>query len=121
MRLQETAEQLAPLLPSLLAFPVRMHLRAAVRHHALERRPEGVMALSGTRHMAVGFADLVGFTALSEHASVAESGAVATRLARLAASAAEPPVRLTKLIGDAAMLVSDDPVGAMERRSRRAR
>jgi adenylate cyclase len=111
MRLHETAEQLAPLLPFLLAFPVRMHLRSAVRNHALERQGQNLMALSGTRHMAVGFADMVGFTARSEGISVAESGALASVLERLASTVAEPPVRLVKLIGDAAMLISDEPRG----------
>jgi adenylate cyclase len=108
--LQEIAERLTPLLSSLLAFPVRMHLRTAIRNHALELRTSEVLALSGTRHMAVGFADVVGFTAMSQAGSPTESGGLATRLERLAASVAEPPVRLIKLIGDAAMLVCDHPV-----------
>jgi adenylate cyclase len=108
MQLEEIAEQLAPLLPTLLAFPVRMHLRDAIRHQALEQSGRGVEALSGTRELAIGFADLVGFTALSERLTLAESGGIAARLEDLAGSAAEPPVRLVKLIGDAAMLVSDD-------------
>jgi adenylate cyclase len=109
MRLQEIAEQLTPLLPFLLALPVRMHLRAAIRNHALERRGQDVIALSGRRRMAVGFADMVGFTALSQDSSVVESGGLAAELESLAAAVAEPPVRLIKLIGDAAMLVSDQP------------
>jgi adenylate cyclase len=114
MRLQEIAEQLAPLLPVLLALPVRMHLRVAIRRHALERPSQEVIGLSGTREMGVGFADMVGFTELSETVSIADSAIVATRLERLAAAVAEAPVRLIKLIGDAAMLVSDEPVALVE-------
>ena len=60
-------------------------------------------------HAACAFADLVGFTRLGERRPVDELGAVAERLADMAASVAEPPVRLVKTIGDAAMLVSPEP------------
>jgi adenylate cyclase len=109
MRLEELAEQLTPLLPSLLAFPVRMHLRDAIRYHALERSDKAIGDLTGTRELTIGFADLVGFTSLTEQGSPAESESMAARLESLAASVAEPPVRLTKLIGDAVMLVSVEP------------
>jgi len=118
MRLEEVAEQLTPLLPTLLAFPVRMHLRDAVRHQALERRGAAIGSLARTRRMAIGFADLVGYTELSERATLAESGNVARRLEELASTVAEPPVRLVKLIGDAAMLVSDETLPLAEAMSR---
>jgi adenylate cyclase len=108
MRLEEIAEQLIPLLPTLLAFPVRMQVRDAVRRQAVQRSGEGVGALAGTRRMAIAFADLVAFTALSERESLAATSAIAARLETLASDAAVAPVRLVKLIGDAAMFVSDD-------------
>jgi adenylate cyclase len=55
------------------------------------------------------FADLVGFTRLGGEVEVHELGSVAGQLAELAASVIEPPVRLIKTIGDAAMFVSPDP------------
>jgi adenylate cyclase len=58
--------------------------------------------------MAIAFADLVAFTALSERESLAATSAIAARLETLASDAAVAPVRLVKLIGDAAMFVSDD-------------
>jgi adenylate cyclase len=59
--------------------------------------------------VAVCFADLVGFTKLGEQIATEELGLVAGRLNELATAVAEPPVRLVKLIGDAALLVSGDP------------
>lgn len=109
MRLQEIAEQLVPMLPQLLAFPVRMHLRDAIRHHALEGQGVAVENLAGSRRMAVAFSDLVGFTELSERLSLQEADAVAARLEEAAARVTEPPVRLVKLIGDAVMLTADEP------------
>jgi adenylate cyclase len=62
----------------------------------------------------VSFADLVGFTKLGEELPPEELGRVAGRLGELAADVAEPPVKLVKTIGDAAMLVSPD-AGALVR------
>ena len=55
------------------------------------------------------FADLVGFTRLGEEVAPDELGRLAVRLEALAGDAAEPPVRLVKTIGDAAMLASPQP------------
>jgi adenylate cyclase len=65
--------------------------------------------IAGAEEIAVCFADLVGFTRLGGEVEVEELGSVARGLARLAAEAAEPPVRLIKTIGDAAMFVSPNP------------
>lgn len=108
MRLEEVAEQLTPLVPDLVAFPVRQHLRNALRQQTLERHEGGAEAIKGTRRMAIGFADLVGYSSLSERAALSESSRVAAKLEELAAAVADPPVRLIKLIGDEAMLVSDE-------------
>jgi adenylate cyclase len=70
--------------------------------------------LAGAEEIAVCFADLVGFTRLGGEVEVEELGSVARGLARLAADAAEPPVRLIKTIGDAAMFVSPDPGALVE-------
>jgi adenylate cyclase len=59
--------------------------------------------------VAICFADLVGFTRLGEEVPPDELGRLAARLETLAAEVAEPPVRLVKTIGDAAMLASVEP------------
>ena len=65
--------------------------------------------LPGSREVAVCFADLVGFTRLGEEVAPEELGHLAARLEALAADAAEPPVKLVKTIGDAAMLTAPEP------------
>jgi adenylate cyclase len=85
-----------------------MQIRDAVRHQVFERSGRRIEALADTRDMAIAFADLVGFTALSEDAPLTRSTEVAARFEEHASSVAAHPVRLVKLIGDAAMLVSDE-------------
>jgi adenylate cyclase len=87
---------------------------AAFKAHLRDSVARGMLGLAelesgdvgGAQEMAVCFADLVGFTRLGGQVEVRELGTVAGRLGRLAASLAEPPVRLVKTIGDAAMFVS---------------
>ena len=64
--------------------------------------------IAGTTELSVCFADLVEFTRLGEEIAPEELGAVAGRFEEMANAVAEPPVRLVKMIGDAAMLVSAD-------------
>jgi adenylate cyclase len=63
---------------------------------------------------AVCFADLVGFTRLGSELETQTLGDVVGAFGELAARAAEPPVRLVKTIGDAAMLVSREPAPLVE-------
>jgi adenylate cyclase len=64
---------------------------------------------AGVRTVAVGFADIVGFTELGEQLSAIELGHLAELLAAGTHEVLMPPVRLSKTIGDAVMLVSPDP------------
>ena len=70
--------------------------------------------IEATTEVAVCFADLVGFTKLGEQLETEELGLIAGRLEELATAVAEPPVRLVKLIGDAAMLVCGDTAAMVE-------
>ena len=54
------------------------------------------------------FVDMVGFTRLGAQIDPQELGSLASRLAELATDVTEPPVRLVKTIGDAAMFVSPE-------------
>jgi len=62
--------------------------------------------VSATHEVTVCFADLVGFTRFGERRPAEDLGRVAERLGALVSDLAEPPVRLVKTLGDAAMLVS---------------
>ncbi|MFL5840414.1 MAG: adenylate cyclase regulatory domain-containing protein [Thermoleophilaceae bacterium] len=69
---------------------------------------------SDATKVSVAFADLAGFTRLGEQVAPGELGGIAGRLTALATDAASPPVRLVKMIGDAAMLVSPEPRPLLE-------
>jgi len=94
----------------------------AFRAHMLEQIRRDVLGAAdiasgqpGTAtDISVCFADLVGFTKLGEQVETEELGLIAGRLDELATAVAEPPVRLVKLIGDAAMLVSTDATAMVE-------
>ena len=106
---------LQPLIDELMALGLRVHFREAVRDAAIagaERSGRG--GALGTRDIAVGFADLVGFTRLGEELPPEHLERVAARLTTLAAIAADPPVRVVKAIGDAVMLVAPEPVALLE-------
>jgi adenylate cyclase len=107
-RFAERSAALVPMLGPMLEQMLRLHLRHAVGTEALGADERAAGTLPAAREVAVAFADLVGFTRLGEEVPPAELGAIAERLAALAGDLAEPPVRLVKTIGDAAMLVSPD-------------
>lgn len=82
------------------------HLRQLIRSEVVGRAPATGLEVPGTREVTVSFADLVGFTKLGEEVAATDLGHIATRFAALASDAARPPVRLVKMIGDAAMFVA---------------
>jgi adenylate cyclase len=87
------------------------HLRDAVRRGMIRRAERETRHVLGEQDMAVCFADLVGFTRLGGELEAQELGGVAARFGQLAGEVINPPVRLVKTIGDAAMLVSPEPGG----------
>jgi adenylate cyclase len=109
VRFAELAEQLTPTLTPVLTAAYRAHLRESVRRGMLGRSERETGQLGETQEITVGFADLVGFTRLGGEVELEELGSVAGRLAALAGDVTEPPVRLIKTIGDAAMFVSPKP------------
>lgn len=99
------AEQLNPILEDVVQYLLRAQQVAQLR--------QGVFDLAGlatgSSKISVAFADLAGFTRLGEQVAADQLGSVAGRLGALAADTAQPPVRLVKMIGDAAMFVSPEP------------
>jgi adenylate cyclase len=106
LRFAELAEQLTPATAPILLAAFNAHLRAAVSRAMLGRAELASGDALGSQELTICFADLVGFTRLGNQVEVLELGTVAGRLADLAASITESPVRLIKTIGDAAMFVS---------------
>jgi adenylate cyclase len=100
---------LYPLVDPLISSMLALHLRHATQSTVVNELERLGGRLPGSREVAVCFADLVGFTRLGEEVPPDELGHLAVRLETLAADAAEPPVRLVKTIGDAAMLTSPAP------------
>ncbi|MFZ0040616.1 MAG: adenylate cyclase regulatory domain-containing protein [Solirubrobacteraceae bacterium] len=112
LRFATLAEQLTPATVPILVAGFKAHLRESVQRAVLGRAQLETGATARAQDLAVCFADLVGFTRLGGQVEVSELGSVAGRMARLAASVSEPPVRLIKTIGDAALFVSPE-VGPM--------
>jgi adenylate cyclase len=102
----QAARELGPLMGRRLEYVFKVQLRELVRSEVVSRAELVSGEVPGSETVAVGFADLVGFTKLGEELPPEEIGRVAGRLGELAQDVVEPPVRLVKTIGDAVMLVS---------------
>jgi adenylate cyclase len=107
-RLAEGARELGPMMGPLLEYVLNLHLREQVRSDVIGRAEITAGQLPGAQDVTACFADMVGFTKLGEELPPEELGALTGRLGELARDVADPPVRLVKMIGDAAMLVSPD-------------
>jgi len=112
LRFASVAEQMLPVFDPTLSYAFRAHMLEQIRRDVIAATDLASGEISGTAEVAACFADLVGFTKLGEQVATEELGLVTGRLDELATAAAEPPVRLVKLIGDAAMLISTE-VGPM--------
>ena len=107
-RLAEGARSLGPMMGPVLEYVLNLHLREQVRSDVIGRAEIASGRLPGAQEVSACFADMVGFTKLGEELPPEELGAITGRLGELASDVASPPVRLVKMIGDAAMLVSPD-------------
>jgi adenylate cyclase len=106
IRLAKAAELLTPMASEIFDHAFRVHQLEVLRSEVVGSEQIESGKLAGSQEYTIAFADLVGFTKLGERLDPDEYGRVTERLAELAAEIAEPPVRLVKLIGDAAMLAS---------------
>jgi adenylate cyclase len=113
-RYADAARGLAPLLTRTLDHVLRLHLREQIRSEVLGQADLAAGRLPGGREVTACFADMVGFTRLGERVSAEELGPVTGRLTEMAGSVARGPVKLVKMIGDAAMLVSPDNDALLE-------
>ncbi|HEX6714770.1 MAG TPA: adenylate cyclase regulatory domain-containing protein [Thermoleophilaceae bacterium] len=105
VRWAAAAKELNPILEEVVRYLLRAQQVAQLRQGVFDLAGLG----TGSTKVSVAFADLAGFTRLGEQVAADQLGSVAGRLTALAADTARPPVRLVKMIGDAAMLVSPEP------------
>ena len=103
-RFRGAAQTLTPMIGEALAYVFNLHLREQLRHGVMDAQQVAEGRVEAASDVTICFADLVGFTKLGERLPPDELGTVTRRLTELAGEAAVPPVRLVKLIGDAAML-----------------
>ncbi|HYH59467.1 MAG TPA: adenylate cyclase regulatory domain-containing protein [Thermoleophilaceae bacterium] len=114
LRFAQAAEQLVPMLAPLRGYILDVHLREQVKTDIVSQAELQTGRLEGARHVTVCFADLVGFTRLGERVPPAELSHAGRRLTEVAVEAARPPVRLVKMVGDGALLVSPEPEPLVE-------
>jgi adenylate cyclase len=108
-RYADAAAQLSPMVSPLIGNLLTLHLRQMAESEVISAAERSGGQLPGSRDITVCFADLVGFTRLGEEVAPDELSRLAVRLEALATDVVEPPVRLVKTIGDAAMLASLEP------------
>jgi adenylate cyclase len=114
LRFAAAAEHMLPLFEPTLSYAFRAHMLEQIRRDVIGATELAAGQPGTATAITVCFADLVGFTKLGEQVETEELGLIASRLDELATSVAQPPVRLVKLIGDAAMLVSTDAAAMAE-------
>ena len=106
LRYAAAARTMAPLLGETLLHAYRIHLRERIRQAVISEAEVAAGRISGSDEVTIAFADIVGFTRLGESLEIEQIGDLTGRLFELASDAARPPVRLVKMIGDAAMFAS---------------
>jgi adenylate cyclase len=109
----ERAEEVIPALLDLTGVPLE------VGHRRHLGRAAQTLSLAGTEgaseELAVGFVDLVGFTRLSDDLDVDELGSLVTRFEDIATTrCSDLGVKMVKVIGDAVLFVSPEPVDVLE-------
>jgi adenylate cyclase len=113
-RFEAAAELLLPLISESLAYVLSRHLLEQIRHDALGGPDLLGGGAASAQEVTVAFADLVNFTRLGETLAPEQLGSVTGRLGELATEVVAPPVRLVKLIGDAAMLAGPAPAPVLD-------
>jgi adenylate cyclase len=113
------ADSINPDIARLLEYAWRRHLQAALRGAALRRSRGTVVSSDGgarsqwATDLAVGFADLVGFTVLSQQLSEGALADVVDRFEELAyETIGQGGGRVVKMIGDEVMFAVDDASSA---------
>jgi adenylate cyclase len=109
LRYAETLRNLGPLAAPTLGHMLNLRMREVIRTAAVGEAELRSGHLPGAQRVTVGFVDIVGFTRLGEEIPPERLGELVRKFERSVDEATQPPVRLVKTIGDAAMLVAPTP------------
>src|SRR4051794_19107096 len=107
-RYLDAARALQPMLGPAVVWAVNLHLVEQMRQVVLSSAQLAEGTLAGAQEVSACFADLVDFTRLGQTLDHEQLSLITTRLGELVREIVEGPVRVVKMIGDAAMLVSSD-------------
>src|SRR5436190_3022568 len=108
LRYAQAAEHLIPLLTPLLGYVLGVQFKDQIKGAVFSQTELSTGQFDNVREMTVCFADLVDFTRLGERVPPEDLSRAGRHLTDIAVAAARPPVRLVKMIGDAAMFVSPE-------------
>ena len=114
VRFAEAAREFSPLIAESLGYVLNVHLREQIRHDAWGGSELAGGRAASSQEATICFADMVEFTRLGESLEPDALGSITGRLGEIAAAVVEPPVRLVKMIGDAAMIVGPEPGPVIE-------
>lgn len=114
INLRMAAEELLPLAEEAVSYALRAHFLDRLNNDIVAASQPGWFRAGKVTEISVCFADLVGFTRLGERSELEKIGTVTKLLEQVAIDVTNAEVRLVKLIGDAAMLVSENGVALME-------
>ncbi len=109
LRYAQATQHLIPPLTPLMSYVLDVHFKDQIKSAFISQTELLTGRVENARDITVCFADLVGFTRLGERVPPEELSNAGRLLTELVIEVARPPVRLVKMIGDAAMLVSPDP------------
>jgi adenylate cyclase len=118
LRYAESLSNLGPLAGPSLTHMLNLRLREQIRQAVVGQAELRSGQLPGAQPVTVGFVDIVGFTSLGEEVPPEELGALVRDFERSVERVVQPPVRLVKTIGDAAMLVAPEPAAVVDALSR---
>ncbi len=108
------ADAFAPLIAESLGYVLNLHLREQIRHDTIGAHEVSAGRVDTALPATIAFVDMVGFTRLGDTLHPDQLGSVTGRLGELVAEVVEPPVRVVKMIGDAAMLFAAEPAPVAE-------
>lgn len=114
LRYAAAAQAMVPILGETLTYAHNVHLREAIRQAVVSEQELAAGRLDYSDEVTIAFADMVGFTGLGERLEIEAIGELTDRLFQLSTDVVKPPVRLVKMIGDAAMFASNNPVPLLD-------